>query len=160
MSFYLDTETTGLHVEKGDRIVSLGLVDENENEYYWIFNPERPSNPESEKIHGLTSEILKNEKRFLDYAEEIFNLINGKKIIAYNSPFDEKFLVNEFLKCGYHLDCQWVDACALARRKIQLKRYRLDDICSLFQISSERKIHNSLEDAKLVKEVYQILMYL
>ena len=158
----LDTETTGLSVEKGDRILELACIETQDliptkKVFYKLINPERDVSNDAFKIHGYSYEKLKNEKKFKDIADEFLEFINGKKLIIHNAPFDISFINYELKKIGKEpINFKnVVDTLELARGKFPGTSNSLDSLCKRFNIdNSIRKKHNALLDCELLREVY------
>jgi DNA polymerase-3 subunit epsilon len=158
----LDTETTGLDYENGDRIVEIAVIElENHiqtgNYFHCYLNPERKSDPKAEKIHGLTQEFLSDKPLFNQIAEEFLKFISDSKIIIHNAAFDVGFLNSELQKCNM-LEMNndlVIDTLKIAKKKFIGQSVNLDTLCRRFNIDiSEREIHGALKDAKLLSLVY------
>ena len=157
----LDTETTGLDFKSGDKIVEIGLIElENHvqtgNYFHHYLNPEKDSNLQALKIHGLNSEFLKDKPKFIDIADEFMNFISDSKIIIHNAPFDLGFINSELRKCNkVELDNIIIDTLLLAKKMFVGQSVSLDSLCRKFDIDiSDREIHGELKDAKLLSHVY------
>ena len=158
----LDTETTGLDHDKGDRIVEIGIVELNNHimsgrYLHYYLNPEKDSNIKAEKIHGLSTKFLSNKPKFKNIAEELVKFISDSKIIIHNSTFDIGFLNSELNKCKMkELNSDNVlDTIVLAKKKYPGQSISLDALCRRFEIDiTERKIHGALKDAELLSLVY------
>ena len=158
----LDTETTGLDVNNGDRIVEIGMVElENHVQtgacFHHYLNPEKESELQALKIHGLTSEFLKDKPRFIDIADKFIDFVSDSKIIIHNAPFDVGFINSELRKCekdeinGNLI----IDTLLLAKKKFFGQSVSLDSLCRKFNIDiSNREVHGALKDAKLLAHVY------
>ena len=158
----LDTETTGLNYDSGDRIVEIGVVElENHiqtgNYFHCYINPERKSNPEAEKIHGLTQKFLSEKPLFNEIAEEFIKFISDSKIIIHNAAFDIGFLNSELQKCNMSEinNDLIIDTLKIAKKKFIGQSVSLDALCRKYNIDiSDREIHGALKDAKLLSLVY------
>ena len=157
----LDTETTGLDSNNGDRIVEVGVIElENHvqtgNYFHYYLNPEKDSDPQAFKIHGLSTEFLKDKPKFIDIADQFMNFISDSKIIIHNAPFDLGFINSELRKCNkVELDNIIVDTLLLAKKLFVGQSVSLDSLCRKFDIDiSDREIHGALKDAKLLSQVY------
>ena len=158
----LDTETTGLDYNNGDRIVEIGVVElENHiqtgNYFHCYLNPKRNSDPKAEKIHGLTQEFLSDKPFFNDIAREFVNFISDSNIIIHNAAFDIGFLNSELLRCNMSEinDDLVTDTLILAKKKFKGQSVNLDALCRKFNIDiSDREKHGALKDAKLLSLVY------
>ena len=162
----LDTETTGLDHESGDRIVEVGIIELNNyiitGKYlHYYINPEKKSDPRAEKIHGLTTEFLSNKPKFADIAETLIDFIGDNKVIIHNAPFDLGFLNAEFSKCDMKelKEEQVIDTLIISRKKYPGQSVSLDALCRRFNIDlTTRDKHGALLDAKLLSQVYLELM--
>ena len=158
----LDTETTGLDYENGDRIVEIGIVElENHiqtgNNFHYYLNPERDSDPKALQIHGLTREFLSDKPKFSEIADEFIKFLSNSKIIIHNAAFDIGFINSELKKCNIlEIDNSLViDTLILAKKKFVGQTVSLDALCRRFNIDiSNRDIHGALKDAKLLSLVY------
>ena len=163
----LDTETTGVNPQTGDRIVEIGCVeivgrtlsDDPCHHYHIYLNPEREVPEEVVKVHGLTTEFLSDKPLFADVAQEFLDFVKGAELLIHNAPFDVGFLNMELnrLKLGRLTDyCpQITDTFELARQMFPGLRNSLDALCSRFEIDrSARVLHGALLDARLLAEVY------
>tara|TARA_B100001029_G_C15043981_1_gene445729 strand:- start:704 stop:1369 length:666 start_codon:yes stop_codon:yes gene_type:complete len=159
---FLDTETTGLSVEKDDRIIEIACIETRDliptnKVFYTLINPERPISEEAFKVHGYTNDVLKKEKKFSEIADEFLKFIGGKKLIIHNAPFDITFLNHELRKINKALlnIKNVIDTLEIARSKFPGTSNSLDNLCKKFNIdNSMRKKHNALLDCKLLREVY------
>ena len=162
----LDTETTGLDHENGDKIVEVGIVELNDylctGKYlHYYLNPEKKSDPKAEKIHGLSSEFLSDKPKFADIADKLIEFIGDSKIIIHNAPFDLGFLNAELIKCDMRelKEEQVIDTLIIARKKYPGQSVSLDALCRRFNIDLiNREKHGALLDAKLLSQVYLELM--
>ena len=162
----LDTETTGLDHESGDRIVEVGIIELNNyiitGKYlHFYINPEKKSDPKAEKIHGLTTEFLSDKPKFVDIAETLIDFIGDNKVIIHNAPFDLGFLNAEFSKCDMKelKEEQVIDTLIISRKKYPGQSVSLDALCRRFDIDlTTREKHGALLDARLLSQVYLELM--
>ncbi len=158
----LDTETTGLSPEKGDRVVEIGCVElinhvPSQNTFQVYLNPERDMDEGAQKIHGLTNEFLMDKPRFEEIAEDFISYIGNSKIIAHNASFDINFLNSELVRVNKDKipEERVVDTLKIAREKFPGARNSLDALCKRFLIdNSNRKLHGALLDSELLAEVY------
>ncbi len=158
----LDTETTGLSAEKGDRIVEIACIETKDlmptkKIFYKLINPEREISEDAFKVHGYSYEKLKKEKKFKEIADEFLEFINEKKLIIHNAPFDISFINHELKKINKNPISlkNVVDTLELAREKFPGTSNSLDNLCKRFNIdNSKRKKHNALLDCELLREVY------
>ena len=158
----LDTETTGLDPENGDRIVEIGIIELNNHiktgkQFHYYINPERESDIKAEKIHGLSRDFLSDKLKFSDIAEELVEFISDSKIIIHNAKFDVSFLNSELKRCNLNdlNNDNILDTLLLARKKYPGQSVSLDTLCRRFGIDvSNRKIHGAILDAELLSLVY------
>ena len=158
----LDTETTGLDYDNGDRVVEIGVVElknhiQTGNYFHCYINPERKSDPKAEKVHGLTQEFLSDKPLFSEIAEEFVKFISDSKIIIHNAAFDVGFLNSELKRSNMVEinESSILDTLALAKKKFIGQSVSLDALCRKYSIDiSGREIHGALKDAKLLSLVY------
>lgn len=162
-----DTETTGFDPETGDRLVEIGAVElinhiPTGKIFHEYINPEREVPEEVVKVHGLTTEFLRDKPTFSKIAQSWVEFIGDDGIlVAHNAEFDLKFINYELKKCGYKT-YDWdrvVDTLAIARNEFRGARNSLDALCKRFNIdNSARTFHGALLDAQLLAEIYLQLM--
>jgi DNA polymerase-3 subunit epsilon len=161
---FLDTETTGLSVEGGDRLIEIGCLEMvnrrlTGNHLHLYVNPERPSGEEALKVHGITDEFLADKPRFADVAEQLLAWVAGAEVIIHNAAFDVGFLDAELKRAGRdglrgHV-AQVTDSLLLAREMFPGKSNSLDALCRRLEVdNSNRTLHGALLDAGLLAEVY------
>lgn len=160
----LDTETTGLSADNGDRIIELGCVELlnrklTGNNLHMYFNAGRDSHEEALRVHGITTEFLKDKPRFEQQVEEILAYLQGAEIIIHNAAFDVGFLNKELQRAGKPPLKTWVDGVidtlAMAKERYPGKRNSLDSLCDRLGVdNSGRKLHGALLDAELLADVY------
>ena len=157
----LDTETTGISVKDGHRIVEIGCIElENliptNNTFHFYLNPERNVSEQAFKVHGYSDEFLSNKKKFREIGDEFLNYIEGKRLIIHNAEFDLAHLNNELnLIKKDKLNNEIIDTLALARDKYPGSQVSLDALCKRFRIdNSRRKLHTALIDCELLAKVY------
>lgn len=161
----LDTETTGLEVSKGHRVIEIGCVElinrRRTNEtYHQYIQPDREIDPAAEEVHGISSKMLADKPRFADIAEAFIEFISGAELIIHNADFDVGFLDNEFVAAG--LDSTRVasvshviDTLQMAREIHPGQRNSLDALCKRYSVdNSGRDYHGALLDAQLLADVY------
>jgi|TARA_B100001964_G_scaffold191438_1_gene213822 DNA polymerase-3 subunit epsilon len=158
----LDTETTGLAVKDGHRIVEIGCV-ELKNQvptkrfFHCLLNPERKVSEDALKIHGYSDEFLSNKKKFFEIAKDFLKFISGKKLIIHNADFDLSHLNNELKMINEDIikKDRVIDTLELAREKFPGSAINLDSLCRKFRIDySKRQKHNALVDCELLSKVY------
>ena len=158
----LDTETTGLDPDNGDRIVEIGIIELSNHiktgkHFHYYINPERESDIKAEKVHGLTRKFLSDKFKFSDIAEELVEFISDSKVIIHNAKFDVSFINSELKRCNldYLNNDNILDTLILARKKYPGQSVSLDTLCRKFGIDiSNRKVHGALLDAELLSLVY------
>ena len=160
----LDTETTGLSAENGDRIIELGCVELfsrklTGNNLHFYFNPERDSHEDALKVHGISNEFLRDKPKFAHLADEIIDYLSGAEIIIHNAAFDIGFLNKELERAGKPGLSQFVsgvvDTLAMAKELFPGKRNSLDALCDRLEVdNSGRTLHGALLDAELLADVY------
>jgi len=157
----LDTETTGLSVKEGHRIVEIGCIElENlvptNNNFHCYLNPQRKVSEKALKTHGYTDEFLSDKKKFKEIADDFLLYISGKKLIIHNAEFDLLHLNNELKIAGKDLiNNEIIDTVVLARDKFPGSSNSLDALCKRYRIdNSKRKKHTALIDCDLLSKVY------
>ena len=161
---FLDTETTGLSADGGDRIVEIGCIEmvgrrlTGDNRHYYL-NPQRPSHPDALKVHGLTEEFLADKPLFKSVADELAAYLAGAEVVIHNAAFDIGFLDKEFERCGKPAMAaqvaQITDSLLMAREMFPGKSNSLDALCKRLEVdNSSRTLHGALLDAGLLAEVY------
>lgn len=161
---FLDTETTGLSADDGDRIIEVGCVEMvnrrlTGNNLHFYVNPERASHEDAVRVHGLTDEFLSNKPLFAAIADELFNYLAGAEIIIHNAAFDVGFLNAELKRLKRPLLAAQVhgvvDSLLMAREMFPGKANSLDALCRRLEVdNSGRTLHGALLDAELLAEVY------
>ena len=160
----LDTETTGLSAESGDRIIEIGCVELlnrklTGNNLHFYVNPERDSHEDALRVHGLTTEFLRDKPKFAEVAEEILRYLEGAELIIHNAAFDIGFLDKELERLGKPVFTSFVsevtDTLAMAKQLYPGKRNSLDALCDRLGVdNSGRTLHGALLDAELLADVY------
>tara|TARA_E500000178_G_C16993053_1_gene741769 strand:- start:476 stop:1138 length:663 start_codon:yes stop_codon:yes gene_type:complete len=157
----LDTETTGLSVIEGHRIVEIGCVEldnliPTQNKFHCYLNPERKVSQKALEVHGYTDQFLSDKKKFIDIVNEFLNFIQNKKLIIHNAEFDISHLNNELKLLGKKkLNNEVIDTLSLARNKFPGSQISLDALCKKYRIdNSKRKQHTALIDCDLLAKVY------
>ena len=158
----LDTETTGLSPDNGDRIVEIGCVElinhvPTNNTYQVYLNPEKDMDPGAEKVHGLTNEFLLDKPKFIEIADSFLDFIGDSNLIAHNADFDINFLNSELVRAKKDKisNDRVVDTLKIARSKFPGARNSLDALCKRFFVdNSNRSLHGALLDSELLAEVY------
>ena len=158
----LDTETTGLSVKDGHKIVEIGCIEidnlvPTKNNFHCFLNPERKVSESAFNVHGYSNEFLADKKKFNEIANDFLNFIKGKKIIIHNAEFDIAHLNNELSLIGLEkIDKdRVVDTLTLARNKFPGSNNSLDSLCKRYRIdNSKREKHSALLDCELLIKVY------
>jgi DNA polymerase-3 subunit epsilon len=159
-----DTETTGLSAENGDRVIEIGCVElvnrklTGRNLHYYL-NPERDSHEDALRIHGLTTEFLRDKPKFAAVVDEFLDYIQGAELIIHNAPFDVGFLNKELELLGRPPLKSYVsgilDTLALAKEMYPGKRNSLNGLCERLGVDNTgRTLHGALLDAELLADVY------
>ena len=158
----LDTETTGLSVRDGHRIVEIGCIEldnlvPTKNIFHVYLNPERKVSEKAFEVHGYTDEFLSTKQKFVEIAKDFLSFIEGKKIIIHNAEFDIGHLNNELSLIGLQKisNSNVIDTLELARNKFPGSGISLDALCKRFRIdNSKREKHTALIDCDLLSKVY------
>tara|TARA_Y100000768_G_C23722768_1_gene561140 strand:+ start:13 stop:732 length:720 start_codon:yes stop_codon:yes gene_type:complete len=164
----LDTETTGLEVKQGHRVIEIGAVllndrKKSEEHFHSYLNPSRLIDEEASKVHGITNEDLEDKPAFDEIAEEFINFIEGSTLVIHNAPFDIGFLNNEFQLASTSYPkiediCEVEDSLTIARDKFPGQRNSLDALATRYDISGyDRTFHGALLDANILADVYMQL---
>ena len=164
----LDTETTGLEVSLGHRIIEIGCVELvnrriTGNHWHFYFNPDREIDSGAFEVHGISNEFLQDKDRFTDHAIDFLDYVEGAELIIHNAAFDVGFLNYEL--SGLETDvavleerCRILDTLTLARQKHPGQRNNLDALCKRYEIdNSHRSLHGALLDARILADVYLIM---
>ena len=161
----LDTETTGLEVSLGHRIIEIGCIELLDrrvtgNHWHYYFNPEREIDAGAYEVHGISNEFLQDKHRFSELAEDFYEYVRGAELIIHNAAFDVGFLNHEMTLLP--ASCQpleqignVLDTLQLARRKHPGQKNNLDALCKRYDIdNSQRSLHGALLDARILADVY------
>ena len=160
----LDTETTGLSAENGDRIIEIGCVEllgrklTGNNKHFYL-NPERDSHEDALKVHGISNDFLKDKPKFGAIASELLDFLRDAEVIIHNAPFDVSFLNKELELIGLepikHCVAKVTDSLLMAKEMFPGKRNSLDALCDRLEVdNSGRTLHGALLDAELLADVY------
>ncbi len=157
----LDTETTGLSVKEGHRIVEIGCIEldnliPTKNKFHCYLNPERKVSEKAFEIHGYSDKFLSSQKKFNEVAEQFLNFIQNKRLIIHNAEFDLAHLNNELSIFGKNnLTNEIIDTLVLARDKFPGSPSSLDALCKRYRIDNSRRTHHTaLLDCDLLAKVY------
>jgi len=149
----LDTETTGISVKEGHRIVEIGCIEldnliPTKNKFHCYLNPERKVSEKAFEVHGYSDDFLSKQKKFEEVAEEFLNFIEGKKLVIHNAEFDIAHLNHE-------LKNEVTDTLTLARDKFPGSPISLDALCKRYRIDNSKRVqHTALIDCDLLAKVY------
>jgi DNA polymerase-3 subunit epsilon len=161
---FLDTETTGLSPETGDRVIEIGCIEMVHRRltgrtFHRYLNPERANHEEAVKVHGLTDEFLADKPLFASVAEELLEFVDGADVVIHNAAFDLGFLNEEMRRLGRpkfatHVE-RVTDSLLMAREMFPGKSNSLDALCKRLEVdNTNRTLHGALLDAGLLAEVY------
>tara|TARA_Y100000590_G_scaffold198969_1_gene225954 strand:- start:861 stop:1529 length:669 start_codon:yes stop_codon:yes gene_type:complete len=157
----LDTETTGLSVADGHRIVEIGCIEledliPTKKIFHSYINPERKVSEEAFKVHGYTDEFLSKQKKFSEIVDDFLEFIDGKKLVIHNAEFDISHLNNELMLLKKKkIGCEIVDTLQIAREKFPGSGTSLDALCKKYNIDNSRRTkHSAVIDCELLSKVY------
>ena len=157
----LDTETTGISIKEGHRIVEIGCIEldnliPTKNKFHCYLNPERKVSKKALEVHGYTDEFLAKQKKFRDIGEDFLNFIKDKRLIIHNAEFDLSHLNNELAILGKKkINNEIIDTLTLARDKFPGSPVSLDALCKRYRVdNSKRTQHTALIDCDLLAKVY------
>jgi len=157
----LDTETTGISVKEGHRIVEIGCIEldnliPTKKNFHCYLNPERKVSEKAFKVHGYTDEFLSKQKKFKDFVDEFLSFIKGKRLIIHNAEFDLSHLNNELKLIGReNINNEIIDTLIIAREKFPGSQISLDSLCKRYRIDNSKRIkHTALVDCELLSKVY------
>jgi DNA polymerase III subunit epsilon len=160
----LDTETTGLSADSGDRIIEIGCVELLQrkltgNNLHFYVNPERDSHEDALKVHGISNEFLRDKPKFGQIVDQLLDYLSGAELIIHNAPFDISFLNKELDRIGRPplktLVGSVIDSLVMAKEMFPGKRNGLDALCDRLGVdNSGRTLHGALLDAELLADVY------
>ena len=157
----LDTETTGISVKEGHRLVEIGCIEldnliPTKKSFHYYLNPERKVSEKAFEVHGYTDEFLSHQKKFNEISEEFLSFIQNKRLIIHNAEFDLSHLNNELGLIGKNkIENEIVDTLSLARDKYPGSPVSLDALCKRFRIDNSKRVkHTALIDCDLLASVY------
>ena len=157
----LDTETTGISVKEGHRIVEIGCIEldnlvPTKNKFHCYLNPERKVSEKAFEVHGYSDDFLSKQKKFQNVVEEFLKFINGKKLIIHNAEFDLAHLNHELKILGKDkINNELIDTLVLARDKFPGSSISLDALCKRYRIDNSKRVqHSALIDCDLLAKVY------
>ncbi len=157
----LDTETTGISVEEGHRVVEIGCIEldnliPTKKNFHCYLNPERKVSEKAFQVHGYTDEFLSRQKKFRDVSDEFLSFIYNKRLIIHNAEFDLSHINNELKLLGKSkVENEIIDTLSLARNKYPGSAVSLDALCKRFRIDNSKRVkHTALIDCNLLASVY------
>ena len=157
----LDTETTGISVKEGHRIVEIGCIEldnliPTKNKFHCYLNPERKVSEKAFEVHGYSDSFLSDKMKFGEVADDFLKFIKNKRLIIHNAEFDLSHLNNELKILGKNkIDNEVVDTVSLARNKFPGSQISLDALCKRFRIDNSKRVqHTALIDCDLLAKVY------
>ena len=157
----LDTETTGISIQEGHRIVEIGCIEldnliPTKNNFHCYLNPERQVSEKAFNIHGYSDNFLSKQKKFGEIVNEFLEFIKNKRLIIHNAEFDLSHLNNELKLFGAEkIKNQFIDTLALARNKFPGSQVSLDALCKRYRIDNSKRVkHTALVDCELLSKVY------
>ena len=164
----LDTETTGIDVKQGNRIIEIGCVEiENRRltgrHYHQYIQPHRKSEDGALAVHGITEEFLADKPVFSQIANEFYDFIKGANLVIHNAPFDVGFINAEFNKLSPKIPpvadyCEIIDSLIMARQKHPGQKNNLNALCKRYGVdNSQRDLHGALLDAEILADVYLLM---
>ena len=162
---FLDTETTGLEIRDGNRIIEIGCVEMidrklTNNNYHQYIKPDRESEEGALNVHGITTEFLSDKPRFAEIAEDFLNYIKGAELIIHNAPFDIGYLNHELSMANASVQdvakvAEVNDSLVIARQMHPGQRNSLDALCKRYDINNlHRELHGALLDSEILADVY------
>ena len=157
----LDTETTGISVKDGHRLVEIGCIELNDlvptkNRFHCYLNPERKVSEKAFEVHGYSDEFLAKQKKFNQIVDEFLHFIDGKRLVIHNAEFDLSHLNNELkLLNKKKIENEIIDTLILARDKFPGSQINLDALCKRYRIDNSKRVnHTALIDCDLLSKVY------
>ena len=157
----LDTETTGISVQEGHRVVEIGCIEldnliPTKNKFHCYLNPERKVSQKAFEVHGYSDSFLSDKMKFEEIADNFLEFIKGKRLIIHNAEFDLSHLNNELKIIGKNkIDNEVVDTVSLARNKFPGSQISLDALCKRYRIDNSKRVqHTALIDCDLLAKVY------
>lgn len=160
----LDTETTGLEVSQGHRVIEIGCVELIDrrltgNNFHVYLNPERSVDEGAEAVHGITNEFLADKPLMVDVCDEFIEYVKDAELVIHNADFDTEFIDHEFHLLGRQQSiseyCSILDTLAMARDRHPGQKNTLDALCTRYDVdNSQRDLHGALLDARILADVY------
>ena len=164
----LDTETTGLEVSQGHRIIEIGCIElinrrVTDNHWHYYINPGREIDAGAFEVHGISNEFLADKPPFAEIAANFLDYVDGAELVIHNAPFDIGFLNSELSRLDETVGsiesrCSVLDTLLLARQKHPGQKNNLDALCKRYEIdNSQRSLHGALLDARILADVYLVM---
>lgn len=164
----LDTETTGLEVSQGHRIIEIGCVEvlhrrTTDQQFHQFLNPERDIDAGAQEVHGISREFLTDKPKFASIADDFIEFVKDAELIIHNASFDVGFINAELKLAGHRITnindcCKVVDSLGMARKMHPGQKNNLDALCKRYEIdNSHRELHGALLDAQILADVYLAL---
>lgn len=163
----LDTETTGIDIKDGHRIIEIGCVEMRErrltgNNLHLYLQPDREIDAGALAVHGISNEFLMDKPRFAEVSKQLRDYLSGAELIIHNADFDVGFLEHEFRLCNEPLDlasvCRITDSLAMARKQFPGQRNSLDALCKRLGVNNaHRSLHGALLDSEILADVYLVM---
>jgi len=164
----LDTETTGLEVSQGHRIIEIGCVEiqhrrTTDQQFHQFLNPDREIDAGAQEVHGISSEFLADKPKFITIVDDFIEFISDTELIIHNASFDVGFINKELELAGHKIKdinscCKVIDSLAMARKLHPGQKNNLDALCKRYEIdNSHRELHGALLDAQILADVYLAL---
>ncbi len=164
----LDTETTGLEVSQGHRIIEIGCIEilhrrATDQQFHQYLNPEREIDAGAQEVHGISLEFLSDKPKFTEIVNDFIEFVTDTELIIHNASFDVGFINYELKKAGHRITdisqcCEVIDSLAMARKMHPGQKNNLDALCKRYEIdNSHRELHGALLDAQILADVYLAL---
>lgn len=161
----LDTETTGLEVSQGHRIIEIGCIELQhrritDQSFHQFLNPEREIEEGALQVHGISQEFLSDKPKFADVADDLIKFLTGAELIIHNASFDISFMNAELERAKHKISdirecCHVIDSLEMARKMHPGQKNSLDALCKRYEIdNSHRELHGALLDAQILADVY------
>ncbi|WP_458659163.1 exonuclease domain-containing protein [Candidatus Vidania fulgoroideorum] len=157
----IDTETTGLNPEKGDRIIEIACVEIKKgkiiNSFHSYLNVKKKIDKKAYKIHGIKKNFLKKKPYFKEIKKKLYKIIKNSIIVSHNANFDIKFIKNEYKILGEKINLKAIDTLKIARKMFPGKKNSLIKFCERLKIKIKKKMHSAINDAKILAQVFLFL---
>lgn len=163
----LDTETTGLEIGDGHRMIEIGCVEMRDRRltgrtFHHYLQPDRAVDPGAFEVHGISNEALEGKPRFAEIADELLSWLEGAELIIHNAPFDVGYIEHEFALMGRTVTLSEIstvtDTLRMAKRQFPGQRNNLDALCKRLEVNNSRRtLHGALLDAEILADVYLLM---